>query len=188
MLSIEVAYFLAAVAASGVFVAAGWRKTALTLVTMQGQQESLIDPAWSDAEADTHAPEAPADVGVAVCLALKRLSPIMSYQSVQADVATHPGLRVRMPGAVLTELLEDILAAAIRGAPASQLLLSTARRGNRIDVEITDDMPGADRVVRLGSVHGLIERVARRGGMLEVNVRPAEGTTMTLRLAAAAGA
>ena len=189
MLSVEVAYFLAAVAASGVFVAAGWRgKTALTLVAVQGRQGFLIDPGWGDAEADSHAPEHRADVGVAMRLALKRLSPIMSNRSVQADVAALPGLGVRMPGAVLAELLEEMLAAAIRGAPASRLLLTAAKHGNRIDVDITDDMPGADRVVRLGSVRGLMERVASRGGTLEVDVRPAEGTTMTLRLAAAAGA
>lgn len=189
MLNIEVAYFLAAVAASGVFIAAGWRgKTALTLVAVPSRQGPLIDPVRGDAEADVRGPDARTDVGVAMRVALKRLAPIMANQSVQADVVALPGLPVRMRGAALVELLEEMLAAAIHGAPASRLVVTAATHGNRIDVGITDDMPGADPVVRLGSVRGLMERVARRGGTLEVSVRPAEGTTMTLGLAAAADA
>jgi len=178
------AYFLAAAAAAAVFVAAGWRSNTAVAV----RQGLSVDPVWGDAEADAHASEARADVGVAMRLALKRLEPVMANQSVQADVAAPPGLPVRMRGAALAELLEEMLAAAIHGAPASRLLLTAATHGNRIDVGITDDMPGADPAVRLGSVRGLIERAARRGGALEVNVRPAEGTTMTLRLAAAVDA
>jgi hypothetical protein len=45
-------------------------------------------------------------------------------------------------------------------------------------------MPGADAAVRRAGVRGLMERVAMRGGALDVDVRPAEGTTMTLRLPA----
>jgi hypothetical protein len=36
----------------------------------------------------------------------------------------------------------------------------------------------------MADVRGLMERVALRGGTLDVDVRPAEGTTMTLRIAA----
>ena len=180
------AYFLAAAAASGVFIAAGWRgKTDLALVPVRGRPGPGNDPGRGDVEANLYAPEARADVGVAIRVALKRLSPIMTNQFVQADVAALPGLRVRMRCAPLADLLEEMLAAAIHGAPASRLLLTATAQGSRIDVGITDDMPGADPVVRLGSVRGLMERVARRGGLLEVKVRPSEGTTLTLRLAAA---
>ncbi|WP_428490317.1 hypothetical protein [Rhodopila sp.] len=183
------AYFLAAAAASGVFIAASWRgRTDLALAPVQGRPRPLIDPVWDDVEANIYAPEARADVGVAMRVALKRLSPIMTNQFVQADVAALPGLRVRMRGAPLTDLLEEMLAAAIHAAPASRLLLTAAAHGSRIDVGIADDMPGADPTVRLERVRGLTARVARRGGTLEVNVRPAEGTTLTLRLAAAADA
>lgn len=183
MLNIGVAYLLAAAAAAGVFAAAGWRsKTGLTLAAAPTQQGLSIDPV-SDAVVTTSEPRA--DVGVAMRLALKGLAPIMAHQSVQADVATPPGLAVRMRGAPLAELLEETLAAAIHGAPASRLLLTAVTHGNRIDVGITDDMPGADPAVRLASVRGLMQTVASRGGTLEVKVRPAEGTTMTLRLASA---
>ena len=180
------AYFLAAAAASGVFIAASWRgKTDLALASARGRPKPSIEPVWNDVETNIHAPEARADVAVALRIALKRLSPIMANQRVQADVAALPGLRVHMRGAPLADLLEEMLAAAIHAAPASRLLLTAAAHGSRIDVGITDDMPGADPTVRLGRFHGLRERVARRGATLEVDVRPAEGTTLTLRLAAA---
>jgi hypothetical protein len=178
------AYFLAAVAASCIFVVAGWRSRRTSgLAVAQGRGGLAVDPLWGDAEIDADAPHA--DVGAAMRLALKRLAPVMANQSVQAEVATQSRLPVRMRGAALTDLLEEMLTAAIHGAPASRLLLTATTHGDRVYVGITDDMPGADPAVRLGSVRGLIERIALRGGALDVNVRPAEGTTMTLRLAAA---
>jgi signal transduction histidine kinase len=72
----------------------------------------------------------------------------------------------------------------VHAAPASHILLTVARRGDHIDIAITDDMPGADADMRRAGVRSLMERVALRGGALDVDVRPAEGTTMTLRLAA----
>ena len=84
----------------------------------------------------------------------------------------------------MADLLEDLVTAAIHAAPACRLLLTAVAHGDRIHVGVTDDMPGADPAVRMGSVRSLMERVALRGGALDLEVRPAEGTTMTLRLAA----
>jgi hypothetical protein len=178
------AYFLAAVAASCIFIVAGWRSRQVSgLAVTQGRYGSAVDPLWGDTEIDVDSPHA--DVGASLRLALKRLAPVMASQSVQAEVAAQSGLTVRMRGTALTDLLEEFLTASIHGAPASRLLLTATPHGDRVYVAATDDMPGADQTVRLGSVRGLIERIALRGGALDVNVRPAEGTTMTLRLAAA---
>jgi hypothetical protein len=178
------AYFLAAVAASCIFIVAGWRsRQACGQAVAPGRYGLAVDPLWGDTEIDVDSPQA--DIAAAVRLALKRLAPVMANQSVQAEVAAQSGLRVRMRGAALTDLLEELLTASIHGAPASRLLLTATTRGDRVYVAVTDDMPNADPAVRLGSVRGLIERIALRGGALDVAVRPAEGTTMTLRLAAA---
>jgi hypothetical protein len=178
-------YFLAAVAASGVFIVAGWRsRQARTLAATQGWQGLPIDPLWGEEVVSNNASEAQADVGVAIRLVLKRLVPVMASQSVQADIAVPFGLSVRMRSAALADLLEDLLAAAIHSAPASRLLMTAATHGDFVHIGITDDMPGADPAVRQGSVRGLMERVALRGGAIDINVRVNEGTTMTLRLAA----
>ncbi|MDR3532762.1 MAG: hypothetical protein P4L90_19685 [Rhodopila sp.] len=179
-------YCLAAAAASVAFVAAGWRSgQPLGVAAAEAYPGLVIDPLWGETDIDLSASQSQADAGAAIRLALKRLAPVMASRSVQAEVAAPSGLLVRMRGAALAELLEEMLATAIHSAPASRLLLTAVSRGDHIHVGITDDMPGADQAVRLGSVRGLKERVAMRGGALDLDVRPSEGTTMTLRLAAA---
>ena len=169
------------------FIAAGWRsKNTRGLASAQGRYGLPNDPLWGDPEIDISGSEPRTDVGGAIRLALKRLAPIMAGQSVQVDVAVPFGLQGRMRPAMLADILEELLAAAIHGAPGSRLLLTAATHGDRIYIGITDDMPGADPTLRMAGVRGLMERVALRGGSLDIDVRPNEGTTMTLRLAIAA--
>jgi hypothetical protein len=182
-------YLLAAAAASGITIAVGWRsKQARGRGAVRDGCGLANDPLWGDPEIDINASDARTDVGGAARLALKRLAPLMASQAVQVDVAAPSGLLGRMRGAILADLLEELLTAAIRGAPDSRLLLTVAPHGDRIYVGVTDDKPGGDPEVRASAVRGLMERVAMRGGSLDIDVRPAEGTTMTLRLAAAAEA
>ena len=189
MFAIWTAYFLAAVAASGVVVATGWRsRRAQGLAAMRDSDGIPDDPLWSDPEIDVGASDAQADVGGAIRQALKRMAPVMATQSVKVDVAAPSGMLGRMRGAALVDLLEELLAAAIHGAPGGRLLLTAANRGDRIHVGITDDLPGTDPAVRAARIRGLMERVALRGGSLDIEVRLAEGTTMTLRFASATGA
>jgi hypothetical protein len=178
-------YFLAAVAASGIFIAAGWRsKNAQALASKQASHGLPEDNLWQASEAVGSDPDSAADVGATLRQVLKRLSPLITSQSVLADVVAPLGLRVRMKAAVLNDLLEELLTASIHGAPASRLLISATRHEERVHVAITDDMPGADQAVRQGRVRGLVERVASRGAVLDISVWPKEGTTMTLRIAA----
>ncbi len=120
-------------------------------------------------------------------LALKRLTPVLWNHSVQAEIAAPFGLIVQMRSSALTDLLEDLLGAAIQSAPVSRLLLTATRQGDDIYVGITDDMLSADITVRMESVRILKQRVAMRGGALHVDVRPNEGATLTLRLPALVG-
>jgi hypothetical protein len=179
-------YFLAAMVASGMVIAAGWRsKHARRSVSAQGRLGLPDDPLWGEPEIDLDSSEARADVGGAIHLALKRLTPVMAAQSIKMDVAAPSGLLGRMRPAALADILEELLTAAIHAAPGARLLLTAATHGDRVYISITDDSPSADLAVRSADVRGLMERVALRGGSLEVDVRPAEGTTMTLRIAAA---
>jgi hypothetical protein len=175
-------YFVAALAASGIFLVAGWRSRQARGMA-SGRYAVQSDLLWAEAERDVS--DTQADAGVALRIALKRLAPVLASHSIQADVAAPMGLLVRMRGSALADLLEELLAAVLHTAPASRLLLTAAAHGERIYIGITDDMPGADPDRRRAGVRGLIERVAMRGGALDIDVRPAEGTTMTLRLTAA---
>ena len=186
MIAIWVAYLLAAGAASGIFIAAGWRSRQAKILAAAKRPQGLPpDPLWGDADVDVDPSEGHADIAGAIRLALKRLAPVLAKQSIRTEVAAPAGLIGRMGSTVLTDLLEELLTAAIEGAPASRLLLTAATHDDRICLGITDDVPGADQAVRAGNLRGLMQRVALRGGALEVDVRPSEGTTMILCLAAA---
>jgi hypothetical protein len=185
VVTIWLGYLVAAAVACGLVVAAGWRsRRAHGIALAQDRFELPNDPLWGDPEIDLSAPEASADVGGAIRVALKRLGPVMASQLVKVDVAAPSGMLGRMRAAALVDLLEELLTAAVRGAPASRLLLTAVTHGASIHVSVTDDIPGADPAIRMADVRGLMERVALRGGTLDVDVRPAEGTTMTLRIAA----
>jgi hypothetical protein len=174
-------YLLAVVAASGVFMLAGWRSKKASDAASAAVP---VDALWGDPEIDLTSARSQTDIGAAIRIALKRLAPVMANNAVHADVAAPFGLLVRMRSAALVDLLEDIVAAAVQAAPASRLLLTAAGFGDRIYIGVTDDVPGADLAVRAGGVRSLVERVALRGGVLDIDVRPEEGTTLTLRLAA----
>jgi hypothetical protein len=183
--TIWLTYLVVATVASGIFVAAGWRGSKKRNASFTGSRDKFpADPLWENTEGDQAALLSQADIGVALRLAIKRLSPVMTNKSVQADIAVPPALLVRMHPPILADLLEELLTAAIHGAPASRLLLTAATHGERTYVTVTDDMPGADLMVRKASVRGLSERMALRGGVLDVDVTPMEGTSMTLRFAA----
>jgi hypothetical protein len=186
VITIWVAYLMAAAVASGIFLMAGWRsKQAHGYIAARAVHGLPYDPLWDESEKDPVESTLHADAAAALRIALKRVAPVMATRFVQADVAAGFGLRVRMGGAALADLLEDMLGALIHAAPASRILLTVAEHGGHVDIAMTDDIPNADVDVRRAGVRGLMERVALRGGFLEVTARPDEGTTMTLRLGAA---
>ena len=181
MQTIWLAYIGVAVAASALFAAAGWRSRQV-FHTSAGNLDLLDMPG---AAADTAANQPLGDVAEAVHIALKRLMPVIASQSVRVDVAARKGLMVRMRAPALADLIEELLASVIHSAPASMLLLTAAARGDRVYISLSDDMPNADPAIRQSQVRNLAESVAMRGGALDINVRPDEGTTTTVRLAAA---
>lgn len=186
MITIGLAYLLTAVAASVLFIIAGWRTKRLqTKIAARARSSYPAGPLPGEAGTSTNEMDAEADTGLALRTALERVAPMIASQSVHAAVVAPAGLRARMGTAVLVELLEELVAAAVRCAPTRRLLLTAASAGDCIQVAITDDLPGADAANRLASVRGLMDRLARRGGALDVQVKPHEGTTMTVRLIAA---
>jgi hypothetical protein len=174
-------YFLAAAVASIVFLFAGWQSKRVNGFPPMLTGHDLPDDPFRK-EAEIEPSETKADAGAALRLALKRLAPLMANLSVQADIAASFGLMVRMHGAALVELLEEMLTVVVHAAPVSRILLTAAADGPNISISMSDDIPNADQDVRRASARSLMKRVAMRGGALDVDVHPGEGTTMTLRL------
>lgn len=166
------AYAVAAAAALAVFAIAGWRSRCPCARPVYRARKNRLPPAAGN------------EVTEAVRAALNRVAPLMSQYDVRADVAVLPGLVARVRNTVLTDVIEDMLTVAIRGAPACRLLLTAVAQGDDVEVTVTDDLPNAHQAYRLGQVRGLTQRVARLGGTLHVTAHPTEGTTLAVRLAA----
>lgn len=188
MQTIWMTYLIAGATASALFVAAGWRSHRAVTASRSfvrpdlGMHIALPDDiaGWTNAGNELRD-----DVSAAIYLALARLSSVIASQSVKIDVAVRPGLTAGMRTSALADTLEELLAVALQAAPASRMLLTAFTEADCIAINITDDMPGGDPAVRFGRIRTLRKRVATRGDSLAVDVRPTEGTTMTLRLAAA---
>jgi hypothetical protein len=181
VITIWMAYFSAATLASGVFLVAGWRsKQAHSYTAVRTGHALPYDPLWDETETDPADSQLQADAGAALRLALKRLGPVIANRFIQAEVAAVFGLRVRMHGAALADLLEEMLGTVIHAAPASRILLTAVEDGDHVAISITDDIPNADLDVRSAGIRALKERIALRGGTLDVRARPNEGTTVTL--------
>lgn len=178
-------YLLSTLAASAVFVAAGWRsRQPIGTQPLFAYPYLGIHVLNHNGPADPAAPERD-DVAAAIYIALARLASLISSQFVKVDVAVRPGMQVIMRSPLLADTIEELLTAALQAAPACRLLLTAAPHGDRVHISVTDDMPDGDPAMRIGRVRALTERIARRGDALVVDVRPQEGTTMTLRIAAA---
>jgi hypothetical protein len=184
MLTSWMAYILAATTASVLFVAAGWRSRRVAGSGFN-RLNRLPDMSMMASGHSGGRAQPLGDAAEAIHMALKRLTPLIESQAVHVDVAARLGLLVRLRAPALIELLEDLITIAIHNAPASVLLLTAAAHGNHIHINVSDDLPGADLSKRQSQTRGVQERIAMLGGVLDIDVRPAEGTVMTLRLAAA---
>ena len=181
-------YLIAALAASVLFIAAGWRsrRTMRSAMPMpRGFRNAGVLDSGNTADTAWLADGPDDQVATAVHEALRHLAPAIAGQAIQLDFAVRPGLTARMPAGTLTDTIEDMLGAAIRAAPASRLLVTAAPYGADIRIAVSDDIPGAEAAVQQARAAGLAARAEARGAKLAVEVHPAEGTTLTLILPAA---
>jgi len=176
-------YFFSATLALALFVFVGWqRRRTHTRAASAGLFVNV-----TAVSTDFIPEQSPAVVAAGVGLALKRLTPVLNRRGIRADVAVHPDLLVGLSGDALADLLEQLFAAAIHHPQAGRMVVTAASDGGQVSISVTDDTAGADPDARAGSVRALAERATLRGGTLEITIRRAQGTTMTLRLAAAPG-
>lgn len=184
MQTIWLAYLVAATTASVLFVAAGFRRSQ-AISTVLGRPDQRVERRTLALDPEAAREQPLGDAAECIHMALGRLASLTGSQSTHVDVAARHGLLVRLCPPVLTDLLEDVIATALHNAPASDLLVTASAHGDRIHITVSDDIPNADLAVRQSQVRHVQERIALSGGTLDVQVRPAEGTLMTLRLLAA---
>lgn len=183
--TIWLVYIVAAFAASALFVAAGWRSR------MSAEAGAARSAAWiCHPPADVSADQAlsTGDAAEAIRIALQRLRSLIRDQHARVDVATGPGLLVRVRGDVLADMAAELLALGVHARPDGRFLVTASRRAGRVAITLSDDCAVSDAGLRRSQARNLAQRVALQGGSLEVISQPRQGTTMTIRLACAADA
>lgn len=171
-------YAISALAGSALLLFAVWH----------GRSAARREP-WptltGPAAGDPFAPNGPADVGAALTVALNRIAVPLTESGARVDVAIRPGLRARMTGQDLADLLEDVFRLMLRRS-AGRLLLTATPRGSAVIIRLTDDAPSGGAGPLHGALRPIIEQVALRGATLAVTGAAGGGATVTLRLAAVA--
>ena len=115
------------------------------------------------------------------------LMPLAQELGTRIQFAVSPGRTVRAHAGGLAAAVRETMETAIRAAPGGAVLVSVLPLGQQIHIAVTDDSPHADRAAREALARGAEAAIALRGGSVAVEIRPGQGTTVTLRLPAPRG-
>lgn len=107
---------------------------------------------------------------------------------VRMTLAAGAAMTVPVNPNALRIALRDTMLTAIHAAPGGQVLATAAMFGSQLYVRITDDGAGSDQQVREISMRPTELSIAQLGGSIEVEARPARGTSVTIRLPVPASA
>lgn len=182
-MSIWLAYMIAAIGVSALFIAAGWRSRVVAR-SAAAMQDRMSDLSLFKPDAPAHS-ESTGDAAEAIATAIARLHPVILQQRIRIEVAADTGILVRTRAATLTEIVSDLLTLGIQAVPGGRFLFTASQHAGRIDITLSDDARTDDLALRRSQCRALEQRVAMLGGSLEVAIMDRQGTSMTLRLAGA---
>lgn len=123
------------------------------------------------------------DVATEISTVLSRMQAGPERLFVRFTTAVQPGLTACADADAFRQALGDLVADAVRRAPAGQVLLAAGNQGGRVQVTVTDDGPASSSQTTESALRGASQLISLQGGTLEVESRPGEGTITTLRLA-----
>jgi hypothetical protein len=93
---------------------------------------------------------------------------------------------VRTDARALREIVGDLVSHAIEQSPCGRVLLGAAHIGGRVQITVSDEAAHSDRALRASELRPAERLAALQGATLEIDARPGQGTTVVLRLPAAA--
>ena len=170
---------LYALAASAVVLAAGWTRRR---EIMQRQGGSAIRSGIALAPASLGSETV--DVLAEAASVMQRCESLAAERFVALEVAVQPGLTVGANMRALQDILTEIVRQAIEHSPCGRVLLGAAHVGGRVQIAVCDDAGNADRALRASQLRQAQRWAALQGATLDIDVRPGQGTTTTLRLPA----
>jgi signal transduction histidine kinase len=122
------------------------------------------------------------EVEAEALVVLRSLSGIAAEWQVQLEIALQPHLTVRTDPAVFREVLEALLIHAIHAAPNSRVMLCTMSHAGGVQVVVVDEGTGVDQPTQQEDLARASQLALLLHGVLEVDNRAGEGTTVLLRL------
>jgi nitrate/nitrite-specific signal transduction histidine kinase len=122
------------------------------------------------------------EVEAEALVVLRSLTGIAAERQVQLEIALQQHLTVRTDRAVFREVLEALLIHAIYAAPNSRVLLGTMSHDGGVQVVVVDDGTGVDQQTQQEDLARASQLALLLHGVLEVDYRAGEGTTVLLRL------
>lgn len=170
---------LYALAASAVVLAAGWSRRR---EIMQRQGGPAIRSGMSLAPASLGSEMV--DVLAEAASVMQRFESLAAEHFVALEVAVQPGLTVGANLRALQEILTELVRQAIEHSPCGRVLLGAAQVGGRVQIAVCDDAGNTDRALRASQLRQAQRWAALQGAILDIDVRPGQGTTTTLRLPA----
>ena len=104
---------------------------------------------------------------------------------VRLQFAVEPELMLRADRAAFRHALAVLVRQAGSQALVARVLVTAARRGERVEVSVSDDRLGTDRWARLAAPHPIEQLLTRQGGTLEIMSWPEQGTSIVMHWPAA---
>ena len=126
------------------------------------------------------------DVQAEAKAVLASLAGIARQRDTRLEIAIQQGLTVRIDGDEFRDVVAALVTHSIHATTGGKVLLGAMRHAGRIQIAVMDEGNGDDQSLQLANLRAVSDLVARRGGSLEIDNRPGEGTTLLLRLPEAA--
>ena len=124
------------------------------------------------------------DLSLLLSAVANEMLPMAREIGTRIGIAAGPGWVVHANPEALAVALRRTVEMGVRATPGGSVLLSVFALGGEIQIAVTDDGPGEDRLAREAAVREISLAIALRGGSVTVETRPEKGTTVTLRLLA----
>jgi len=166
-------------ASAGLVLGGWWRQRDIV-------QRQTPAPAGEHADVAQPPSHGMPDLGAEASAVLRSCETLAAQRLVTLEVAVQPRLSVQADPRAVRQIIADLVAHAIEQAPCGHVLLGAARVGNRVQISVSDDGAGCDCVLQAGQLRAAERLAALQGAALEISPIAGQGTTVIVRLPAAA--
>ena len=122
------------------------------------------------------------DPAMAIRQVLAQLEPLARDRGVTFTMAIGSRLVARAEPDAFRQALSDLVQHAIGRAPNGSVLISAGQQAGRVRIAVSDDGPFGNEADARTALRPVSDFLQIQGGSLEIDDRPGEGMTVTMRL------